>query len=53
MLIIYVLQYLYISKFIDISIYIHKICKYRDLFKELHYPIIKEWHGYDAETQVQ
>jgi ATP:guanido phosphotransferase, N-terminal domain len=24
-----------------------------ELFKELYYPIIKEWHGYDAETQVQ
>jgi ATP:guanido phosphotransferase, N-terminal domain len=24
-----------------------------ELFKDLYYPIIKEWHGYDAETQVQ
>lgn len=24
-----------------------------DTFKDLYYPIIKEWHGYDAETQVQ
>ena len=24
-----------------------------ELFKELYYPIIKEWHGYDAETQVK
>lgn len=23
-----------------------------DLFKDLYYPIIKDWHGYDAETQV-
>lgn len=23
-----------------------------ELFKDLYYPIIKEWHGYDAETQV-
>jgi hypothetical protein len=24
-----------------------------ELFKDLYYPIIKEWHGYDAETQVR
>jgi len=23
-----------------------------DLFKELYYPVIKAWHGYDAETQT-
>lgn len=23
-----------------------------ELFKDLYYPIIKDWHGYDAETQV-
>lgn len=23
-----------------------------DLFKDLFYPIIKDWHGYDAETQT-
>mmetsp|Transcript_27784 Transcript_27784/g.26597 ORF Transcript_27784/g.26597 Transcript_27784/m.26597 type:complete len:475 (-) Transcript_27784:400-1824(-) len=23
-----------------------------ELFKDLYYPIIKEWHGYDPETQV-
>mmetsp|Transcript_21644 Transcript_21644/g.21790 ORF Transcript_21644/g.21790 Transcript_21644/m.21790 type:complete len:448 (-) Transcript_21644:116-1459(-) len=23
-----------------------------DLFKDLYYPIIKQWHGYDAETQT-
>ena len=22
------------------------------IFKDLYYPIIKEWHGYDPETQV-
>jgi creatine kinase len=23
-----------------------------EVFKDLYYPIIKEWHGYDAETQM-
>lgn len=23
-----------------------------EIFKDLYYPIIKDWHGYDAETQV-
>mmetsp|Transcript_54769 Transcript_54769/g.119363 ORF Transcript_54769/g.119363 Transcript_54769/m.119363 type:complete len:455 (+) Transcript_54769:82-1446(+) len=23
-----------------------------DVFKDLYYPIIKDWHGYDAETQT-
>ncbi|CAM9312790.1 unnamed protein product, partial [Ectocarpus fasciculatus] len=23
-----------------------------EVFKDLYYPIIKDWHGYDAETQV-
>ena len=24
-----------------------------ETFKDLYYPIIKEWHGYDPETQVR
>ena len=23
-----------------------------EVFKDIYYPIIKDWHGYDAETQV-